>query len=47
MKIIKIENVPQVSYQIRHWLKWYWVTDMGQVYRISKIFKNAKDIFDE
>lgn len=47
MKIIKITDIPEVKYQIRHWGKWYWVFDTGQIFRIDKAIKTAEVLKDE
>lgn len=47
MRMVKITNIPQVEYQIRHWGKWYWLLNDGQVLKINSVFKKAEDITDE
>jgi len=47
MKIIKINDVADVAYQIRHWGKWYWVLNTGQIFRIDKAIKTAEVLKDE
>lgn len=41
MKLIKISDVADVSYQFRHWGKWYWIMDDGQILKIDKAIKDA------
>lgn len=44
MRVIKIKDVPGVQYQFRHWLRWYWITENGQIFRINKAIRTAEDI---
>lgn len=42
MRLIKISNVPDVVYQFRHWGKWYWILDTGEIVSINKVIKKAR-----
>lgn len=43
MKLIKVD-IPQVRYQFRHWFKWYWIMEDGEIVKINQIIKEAKEI---
>lgn len=47
MRVIKISDVAGVSYQFRHWLRWYWMLDNGQIVRLSKAIKTAQELSND
>lgn len=44
MRLIKINDVARISYQFRHWGKWYWIAEDGKIVRIDKAIKTAEEI---
>lgn len=47
MRVIKIKDVAGVAYQFRHWGRWYWTLEDGQIVNINKAIKTAKVVDNE